>query len=284
MPANPLNTLIMCHDALTVPALEALLFDVDGTLADTEETHRLAFNTAFSNAGLGWYWDEALYAELLLVTGGRERIRFFLDRHAPSFRPAGDLEATIAGLHRDKTRIYVQMLSRGDVPLRPGVERLIREARAQGLRLAIATTTTPENVYSLLAHSFSTDATGWFDLIAAADAAPNKKPAPDVYHYALERLGVPAERCLAIEDSANGLIAARQANVEALITVNGYTRDQEFSDAAVVLDGLGEPGHPCHRIAGAPDPGGMVDSAYLHRLHAAAWKARRAAPGTGASG
>ncbi|MGB7932434.1 MAG: HAD family hydrolase [Gammaproteobacteria bacterium] len=274
----------MNHDALEVPALEALLFDVDGTLADTEETHRLAFNAAFSGAGLDWYWDEALYEELLLVTGGRERIRFFLDRYAPSFRPAGDLDATIAGLHRDKTRIYVQMLSKGEIPLRPGVERLIREARAQGLRLAIATTTTPENVYSLLEHSFSTNAAGWFELIAAADAAPNKKPAPDVYLYALQRLGLPAERCLAIEDSANGLISARQAGVDVLITVNGYTRDQDFSGAAVVLDGLGEPGHPCRRIAGGPEPDGMVVSAYLRRVHAAAWKARRAAPGTGTVG
>ncbi len=274
----------MSHDALTVPALEALLFDVDGTLADTEDTHRVAFNAAFSGAGLDWHWDEALYRELLLVTGGRERIRFYLDRHAPSFRPAGDLDAFIAGLHRDKTRSYVQMLSRGDVPLRPGVERLIREARAQGLRLAIATTTTPENVYRLLEHSFSTDATGWFDLIAAADAAPNKKPAPDVYHFALERLGLTADRCLAIEDSVNGLIAARQAGVEVLITVNGYTRDQDFSGAAVVLDGLGEPGHPCQRIAGGPDPGGMVDIAFLRRVHASAWPSRRAATGAGERG
>jgi HAD superfamily hydrolase (TIGR01509 family) len=274
----------MSHDTLTVPPLEALLFDVDGTLADTEETHRMAFNAAFSGAGLDWFWGETLYGELLQVTGGRERIRFFLECHAPSFRPEGDLDAFIAALHREKTRIYVQMLARGELPLRPGVERLIREARAQGLRLAIATTTTPENVDSLLEHSFSTDATGWFELIAAADAAPNKKPAPDVYHYALEHLGLPAERCLAIEDSANGLIAARQAGVEVLITVNGYTRGQDFSNAAVVLDGLGEPDSPCHRIAGEPDPGGMVDSAYLRRVHAAAWKARRAAPDSASSG
>jgi HAD superfamily hydrolase (TIGR01509 family) len=267
----------MNHPASAVPPLDALLLDVDGTLADTEDTHRMAFNAAFSEAGLDWIWDEALYAQLLLVTGGKERIRFFLDRHAPSFRPGGDLEAFIGELHREKTRIYVQMLARGDVPLRPGVERLLREARAQGMRLAIATTTTPENVYSLLEHSFSTDATDWFELVAAADAAPNKKPAPDVYHYALERLGLPAERCLAIEDSANGLLAARQADVEVLITVNGYTRDQDFSDAAVVLDGLGEPGYPCRLIAGEPDPGGMVDSAFLRRVHALRWTARRTA-------
>jgi HAD superfamily hydrolase (TIGR01509 family) len=263
----------MNHPAPAVPPLEALLLDVDGTLADTEDTHRLAFNAAFAGAGLDWVWDEVLYARLLQVTGGKERIRFFLDRHAPRFRPGGDSDAFIAGLHREKTRIYVQMLARGDVPLRPGVERLLREARAQGLRLAIATTTTPENVYSLLEHSFSTDATDWFDLIAAADAAPVKKPAPDVYHYALERLHLPAGRCLAIEDSANGLVAARQADLDVLITVNGYTRNQDFSGAAVVLDGLGEPGHPCRLIDGEADPGGLVDCDFLRRLHALRWTA-----------
>lgn len=267
----------MNHDTAEIPALEALLFDVDGTLADTEDTHRVAFNAAFTAAGLDWFWDEALYAQLLRVTGGKERIRYFIDGHAPSFRPDGDLDAFIAGLHREKTRVYVQMLARGDVPLRPGVERLIRDARAQGLRLAIATTTTPDNVYSLLQHSFSTDATGWFELIAAADAAPVKKPAPDVYHYALERLGLPAGRCLALEDSANGVIAARQAELEVLVTVNGYTQGQDFNGAALVLDGFGEPGHPCRVIAGGPDPGGLVDTGFLRRLHALRWTARNAA-------
>jgi HAD superfamily hydrolase (TIGR01509 family) len=274
----------MSYPTLTAPALEALLFDVDGTLADTEETHRMAFNAAFASAGLDWCWDVTLYRELLIVTGGRERIRYFIERHAPSFRHRGDLDAFIAGLHRDKTRHYVQMLTRGDVAVRPGIERLLREARTQGLRLAIATTTTPDNVYSLLEHSFGTNAAEWFSVIAAADAAPNKKPAPDVYHYALQRLTLPGERCLAIEDSANGLIAARHADVDVLITVNAYTRDQDFSGAAVVLDGLGEPGHPCHRLAGGPDPGGMVDTEYLRRVHADAWKARRAANGPESGG
>jgi HAD superfamily hydrolase (TIGR01509 family) len=265
----------MNHETMAVPPLEALLFDVDGTLADTEDTHRVAFNAAFAEAGLNWFWDEALYAQLLRVTGGRERIRYFIDGHVPSFRPDGDLDAFIAGLHREKTRVYVQMLARGDVPLRPGVERLIREARDQELRLAIATTTTPDNVYSLLEHSFNTDATGWFELIAAADAAPIKKPAPDVYHYALDRLGLPPERCLALEDSANGVIAARQAELEVVVTVNGYTQGQDFSGAALVLDGFGEPGHPCRVVAGGPDPGGVVDADFLRRLHALRWTARQ---------
>jgi HAD superfamily hydrolase (TIGR01509 family) len=267
----------MNHPATAIPPLEALLFDVDGTLADTEDTHRVAFNAAFAEAGLDWSWDEALYAQLLRVTGGKERIRYYIDGHVPSFRPDGDLDAFIAGLHRDKTRAYVEMLARGDVPLRPGVERLIREARDQGLRLAIATTTTPDNVYSLLEHSFSTDATDWFELVAAADAAPVKKPAPDVYHYTLDRMGLPAERCLALEDSANGVIAARQADLEVVVTVNGYTRGQDFSGAALVLDGFGEPGSPCRVMAGVPDPGGLVDTGFLRRLHALRWSARNAA-------
>jgi beta-phosphoglucomutase-like phosphatase (HAD superfamily) len=270
----------MCHDALATPVLEALLFDVDGTLADTEEMHRLAFNAAFTGAGLDWYWDEALYKDLLRITGGRERLRYFLERHAPRFRPAGDLDAFIAGLHRDKTRRYVQMLASGAITLRPGIERLMREAHSQGLRLAIVTTTSPENVDSLLEHSFSGDVAGWLAIIAAGDAVPAKKPAPDIYHYALERLGLPAERCLAIEDSANGLHSARGAGVNVLITVNGYTRDQDYAGAAVVLDGLGEPGNPCHRLAGDLDPGGMVDIAFLRRAHAHARAACRMAGGT----
>jgi len=186
----------MNHNAFAVPPLEALLFDVDGTLADTEDTHRVAFNAAFADAGLDWSWDEALYAQLLRVTGGKERIRYFIDGHVPSFRPDGDLDAFIAGLHREKTRVYVQMLGRGELPLRPGVERLIRDARDNGLRLAIATTTTPDNVYSLLQHSFSTDATGWFELIAAADA-PALRDAAHAAKGASSSVGaIPLTACL----------------------------------------------------------------------------------------
>lgn len=267
----------MSRKATTVPNLEALLLDVDGTLADTEETHRVAFNAAFAGAGLNWYWDEALYKELLWVAGGRERIAAFIERQAPPLPQARDLEALIADLHSDKTRRYGEMLARGEVPLRPGVERLLREACSQDLRLAIVTTTSPENVYGLLEHSFSTNAVGWFSLIAAGDAVPGKKPAPDVYRHALQRLDLPAECCLAIEDSENGLMAARGADVEVMVTVNHYTRDQDFGGATVVLDGLGEPDHPCHRLAGGPDPAGMVDTAYLRRVHAEAWKAHRSA-------
>jgi HAD superfamily hydrolase (TIGR01509 family) len=248
-------------------ALTTLLFDVDGTLADTEEIHRKAFDAAFADAGLDWSWDQALYHGLLQVTGGRERIRYYLD----SYRDAAVTDAVtdefIADLHQRKTAHYTRMLAAGEVPLRPGVERLMQEALDKGLRLAIVTTTTPVNVTALLEHSFRSNTRNWFDVIAAGSVVPNKKPAPDIYDYALQQLGVAAGQCLAIEDSANGLAAARAAGVDAIITVNRYTEDHDFSAALVVLDHLGEPGQPCHLLAGGPAPDGMIDVAYLQRLH-----------------
>lgn len=258
----------MGQDARRCERLEALLFDVDGTLADTEEIHRKAFNAAFAAAGLEWFWDTQLYGQLLAVTGGKERIRYYLDHFRNAATGAAVSDDFIAVLHRAKTACYTRALSEGDVPLLPGVERLMVDARDNGLRLAIVTTTTPANVTALLKHSFSSDTTGWFDVIAAGGAVANKKPAPDIYFHALEQLDLPAGCCLAIEDSANGLKSARAAGVDTLITINRYTEDHDFSGAALVLDHLGEPGHPCHVIAGKADPGGMVDTPFLRRLHA----------------
>jgi HAD superfamily hydrolase (TIGR01509 family) len=249
--------------------LQAVLLDVDGTLADTEDMHRQAFNHAFAAAGLDWVWSEALYHELLAVTGGQERIRYYLEGWRPDYRLPDAAADFIAALHRSKTGWYVNALAEGRVPLRPGVERLLRDARAAGLRLAIVTTTTPDNVTALLEHSFSEPAADWFELIAAGSVVPQKKPAPDIYHYALERLRLAPEQCIAIEDSHNGLLAAQAAGVAALITVNPYTADHDFSGAAAVLDQLGEPGLPCRVLAGAGPGHGLVDAAYLARLHAA---------------
>jgi HAD superfamily hydrolase (TIGR01509 family) len=245
--------------------LEALLFDVDGTLADTEDFHRQAFNAAFAEAGLDWSWDQALYKALLAVTGGKERIRYYLD----SYLPDVDMpDADIAGLHARKTGFYTDMLAEGRVVLRPGVERLMQEALDAGLRLGIATTTTPANVTALLQHSFASDTDGWFDVIAAGGIVPRKKPAPDVYHYTMQHMAISPGQCLAFEDSVNGLRSSRDAGLITLVTVNPYTRDQDFAGAAVVLDSFGEPGRPCHRLAGSPAPGELVDVDYLRNLHA----------------
>jgi len=248
--------------------LRALLLDVDGTLADTEEIHRQAFNAAFAEAGLDWEWDPELYHELLAVTGGKERIRYYLDTRRPDFALPLNADSFIAQLHASKTNYYVDSLATGKVPLRPGVERLIRDAHANGLRLAIVTTTTPDNVSALLRHSFSTDASAWFDVIAAGSIVPSKKPAPDIYHYALDKLGLAPGECIAVEDSYNGLLSAQAAGVDSIITVNRYTEQQDFSDALLVLDHLGEPDMPCQVIEGSLAPDVMVDAGFLRRLHA----------------
>ncbi len=249
--------------------LKALVFDVDGTLADTErDGHRVAFNAAFAEAGLDWHWSVELYGELLSVTGGKERIRYYLDRYNSAFQRPEDFDAFVAELHKSKTHHYTQLLSEGRIPLRSGVLRLLTEARAAGLRLAIATTTTPANVSALLRYSAGDDAEDWFEVIAAGDIVPAKKPAPDIFVYALEALGLPPSSVIAFEDSAHGLRSALDAGIEAVVvTVNDYTRQQDFSDAALVVDQLGEPGTPVEVIKG-PDTVEIVDVNALRKLHA----------------
>lgn len=248
--------------------LHALLFDVDGTLADTErDGHRPAFNQAFADAGLDWRWDVALYGKLLAVTGGKERMKHYIDHFRPDYRKPDNFDELVAELHKAKTRIYSALAAQGGIPMRPGVKRLLVEARAAGLRLAIATTTTPENVTVLLEHSLGAGTPDWFEVIAAGDIVPAKKPAPDIYHYALEKMGLAAADCLAFEDSENGLRASLGAGLKTLVTVNDYTLDHDFTGAAVVLSDLGEPGAPNQRLAGADLDRPFVDVAYLKALH-----------------
>jgi beta-phosphoglucomutase-like phosphatase (HAD superfamily) len=239
MPESPPAIVLRMH------TLHALIFDVDGTLADTErDGHRPAFNHAFADLGLDWHWDERLYGELLAITGGKERIRHYAARYAARYAPAlaarPEFEVLVRDLHAAKTRHYLRLVNSGSLPLRPGVAALIQHARQRGLRLAIATTTTPENVIALLHATLGPDAPGWFEVIGAGDIVPNKKPAPDIYRWVLDRLALSAENCLTIEDSANGLRAAQAAGLRCLVTPNDYTAGDDFSGAWRVLADLRE--------------------------------------------
>lgn len=220
--------------------LQALLFDVDGTMADTEKDgHRVAFNMAFEQEGLGWNWDASLYGDLLAVTGGKERIKYYLEQFNTDFTKPADFDGFVKNLHALKTKFYVQLMEEGKVPLRPGVEALIKEARAAGMRMAVVTTTTPANVTALLDSTLGKGSESWFEVIAAGDIVPVKKPAPDIYNWALEQMNLKAEDTIAFEDSLNGIRSSAAAKIKTIVTINEYTKDCDFSEAIVVLDNMG---------------------------------------------
>jgi HAD superfamily hydrolase (TIGR01509 family) len=223
--------------------LKAVLFDVDGTLAETEEFHRRAFNQAFAEQGLAIEWSRELYRELLRVTGGKERLRhYFLSQSAPG-APLPD-EALIAALHARKNAIYKRNLVSGDAGLRPGVLRLIAEARENDIRLGIATTTSAINLDALLGPLLGVDWTCHFAVVVAGDAVARKKPAPDVYESCLQQLGVAPEEAIAIEDSTPGVASAKAAGVRVLLTPSSYTEGDDFSAADAVVPDLGDPMRP----------------------------------------
>jgi HAD superfamily hydrolase (TIGR01509 family) len=208
----------------------AILFDVDGTLAETEEWHRAAFNQSFAANGLDWHWDQTLYGRLLEVAGGIERIRYFAGAGA------GDVD--VRAIHAVKNACYRQRLRGGSIALRPGIAELIDHARGQSIRLGVATTTSRANVDALIARTLGPGASAWFEVIACAEDAAPKKPDPAVYRFALESLGIAPYEVLAVEDSANGLRAAVAAGIPCLVTPSLYCRNQGAARALLVLDDL----------------------------------------------
>ena len=225
---------------MSSPALQALIFDVDGTLADTESAHRAAFNHAFAELGMDWQWDEALYTELLNISGGKERIRHYWMQAHPDIRALDGqaVQDTINQIHELKTAAYEQAVQDGAVALRPGVLKLIEAAFTDGLRLAIATTTSPVNITALLRTAIGPDWRQYFTVVEDASTAPIKKPHPQVYLQTLNRLELPARACLALEDSANGLQAALAASLATIITPNAFTAHHDFKGALRVLPSL----------------------------------------------
>lgn len=254
-------------DRLLNGELRGLFLDFDGTIAETERFgHRVAYNQAFAELGLDWHWGEALYGELLAVAGGKERLRHYLERHRPDLLDDAVASGLIVDIHRAKVRRFAVIAP--TIPLRPGVSRLVREANAAGVVIAIATTAAKPGVEALLRRHPALLA--MVDLIAADDAVERKKPSPDVYLWALERLGLEAAECVAVEDSHAGLRAALAAGLPTIVTVSDYTANDDFTGASAVLPNLGEPDAPVRPPSGAGPKGGFVDLAFLQSIRACA--------------
>lgn len=251
--------------------LRALLFDLDGTLADTERLgHRPAYNRAFRKLGLSFRWGPKLYRKLLKQPGGQERLLHYLKRYRPELgdhRAAAeaDPQSWIQSVHDLKSRYFRRLVRRGRVPLRPGVARLMNEARGAGLRIAIVTSASRATLKPILRHSLGATLAQQIELLVCGEDVEHKKPAPDLYHLALARLDLAPRECIAIEDSASGLAAATAAGVPTLITTNDNTVHESFESALLVLDTLGEPGAPATVLHGALE-GGHVTVANLQRL------------------
>jgi len=231
--------------------IKAIILDVDGTLADTEDGHRKSFNKAFAENGLDWNWDVALYDKLLKVTGGKERIKYFVESFLTGFTKPENFDDFVKHLHKMKTAHYTKMLREGHIPLRPGIKQLIEDARQAGLKLAIATTTSPENVSALLEVGLGKNWADYFAANGCGDIVPHKKPAPDIFFWVLDKLKIAPQDCIALEDSSNGLRSSLGAGIKTYITTNNYTRNQDFTGAAGVFDDLRDL-ETFYRAAGLP--------------------------------
>ncbi len=232
--------------------LKAIIFDVDGTLADTEEVHRLAFNETFAKFGLDWHWSPELYISLLAISGGRRRIRAYADQHKNDPAVPTDLDDFAKTLHRDKTQRYARMIVEGHVALRPGVWRLLQEARKQRLKLGVATSTAMSNVEVLLHQNLPAGWESWFDCMETCEVIGEQKPSPAIYQAVLKVLDVPAELTIAIEDTENGLRSATGAGLKTIITQHYFTQHHDFTNASLVVNNLGEADNPFELITGNP--------------------------------
>lgn len=248
--------------------LKAVLFDVDGTLAETERFgHLVAVNEAFEAVGLDWRWSAELYGELLKVTGSTERINHYVANWQPSYRHVNEnLDELIAEIVEHKNANYKRIAEGGEIPLRPGVERVLREIHGSDVRMGIATTTTPQNVDALLIGNIGGDVLDWFEVIAAGNMVPVKKPAPDVYDFALQQMGLKPEECLAVEDSENGVRSALAAGMPVLVIESEYSTGHDLSGACLIVDSWGTPDTPMQVLSGDALGNEMITLDLMRRL------------------
>jgi HAD superfamily hydrolase (TIGR01509 family) len=220
--------------------MQALIFDCDGVLVDTErDGHRVAFNQAFAKAGFDITWDVKLYGELLKIAGGKERMRHYFESHGWPDGTADDKDAFLAEMHKTKTAIFASLISEGQLPLRPGVLRLIDEAIADGVRLGVCTTSNPKSIDAVL-DLMGPVRKNEFEFVLAGDIVSRKKPDPEIYELAKSKLGLPARECIVVEDSRNGLLAAVGAGLPCFITTSTYTAEEDFAEAIGVAPELGD--------------------------------------------
>ncbi len=249
----------------------ALIFDCDGVLGDTEpDGHLVAFNQMWQKLGVPWQWTKEQYGEKLKIGGGKERMASLF--HDPDFLerfsvPESEEErkALVAAWHKEKTAIYQQIITSGQIPPRPGIKRISQEALEAGWKLAVASTSAQAAVESVLRHAVGEELAKHF-LVMAGDIVPKKKPAPDIYHYTLKHLQLPAHFCVAVEDSRNGMLAAYAADIPVIVTVSEYTTKEDFSEAEFVVDSLGEPGGPKSKLLANRAGVKITDCVHLEQL------------------
>lgn len=246
--------------------LQAIIFDVDGTLANTEEIHRQSFNTAFAEFGFKEAWSVPEYTKLLSISGGKERISAWLKSRNSGYGGDPDIRELALRIHQRKSKIYRDNLRAGRITPRPGVVRLIEEARSHGIKLGLATSTSLSNVETLLACILDQESRSAFAVIATSDVIADKKPAPVVYQYALAALDVNPGEVIAIEDTTNGNRAARACGIATIITIHEFTLDNDFTGAQLVVDQLGEPDRPFRLISGNAHGKKFVDVDLLQHI------------------
>jgi beta-phosphoglucomutase-like phosphatase (HAD superfamily) len=235
--------------------LQALLFDCDGVLAETErDGHRVAYNQAMKEMGIAAEWSAGEYAELVLVSGGKERLRFYFEKHPDKFPPGRFNADLIQQIYLKKTAIFKAMVHEGALPPRSGIARLIREAHEEGVLLFVCSTSHRESVEALIHHNYGEECLSWFTELFCGDIVARKKPAPDIYRLAGDKYGLEGDRCFIIEDSRNGLLAAAGAGMHCLITESYYTGGEDFTEADMVVSCLGDPGGEEGRILNSSRP------------------------------